>query len=99
MSSENNNTSTPSGENNAQQGLLTYSVTSSSANNDNPEDTGNNLPDIVLLEENKAETPTKALEPPKSPTDSFSSVDYEALDKDWSFGGTIVSSLSQHRAL
>ena len=40
----------------------------------------------MVIEDKKAETPTKALESPKSPTDSFSSVDYEALDKDWSFG-------------
>ena len=85
MSSENNNISTPTGENNTQQGLVTYSVTSSSANNDHPED--NNSPDIVVVEDKKSETPTKTLESPKSPTDSFSSVDYEALDKDWSFGG------------
>ena len=41
----------------------------------------------MVIEDKKAEIPTKALESPKSPTDSFSSVNYEALDKDWSFGG------------
>ena len=80
---ENNNQSTPSGENVSQPGLVPYSPTNSSVEEINQQPDGNKdtSPEIVILA-----TETQP-ERPQSPTDSFSSADFDIVDKDWSFGG------------